>query len=57
MFRVSAQGRLNITCDFGLHGHLLTWDICLYRSCYIDPLKCSAWALTWELALAWDTMV
>jgi hypothetical protein len=29
----------------------------LYRSCYIDPLKCGTWALTWELALAWDSTV
>ena len=29
----------------------------LYRSCYIDPLKCGTWALTWEWALARDTTV
>ena len=29
----------------------------LYRSCYSGPLKCSAWALTREWALARDTMV
>ena len=29
----------------------------MYRSCYIDPLKCGTWALTREWALACDTMV
>ena len=29
--------------------------ICLYRSCYMDPLKCGTWALTREWALARDT--
>ena len=24
---------------------------------YIDPMKCSAWVLTREWALAWDTTV
>ena len=32
-------------------------SIRLYRSCYIDPLKCGTWGLTWEWALAWDTIV
>jgi hypothetical protein len=27
----------------------------LYRSCYIHPMKCSAWVLTREWALAQDT--
>ena len=47
--RVSAHEHLSITRGFGPHG--------LYRSCYIDPFKCSTWALTREWALAWDTMV
>ena len=34
-----------------------TRDITSYRSCYIDPLKCSTWALTREWALARDTTV
>ena len=40
--RVSAHGCLNITRDFGSHGHLLTRDqipIRLYISCYSGPLK------------------
>ena len=48
---VSAHGHLKLNCDFGLHGGLYTRDItfiCLYRSCYIDPLKCTTWALTRE---------
>ena len=43
--------RLNVTRDFGLHGRLHTLDINsihLYRSCYIDPLKCGTWALAWD---------
>ena len=38
----------------------LTRDILsirLYRSCYIDPLKCGTWALVREWALARDTTV
>ena len=38
----------------------LTWDqnpICLYRSCYSGPLKCSTWVLTQEWVLAWDTRI
>ena len=40
--------------------YCITWDITsirLYRSCYIDPLKCGTWALTREWASARDTMV
>ena len=33
------------------------FSIRLYRSCYIDLLKCSTWALTQEWALAQDTVV
>ena len=29
----------------------------LYGSCYIDSLKCGAWALTWEWVNALATMV
>ena len=32
-------------------------SICLYRSCYIDPLKCSTWAFARERALAQDPTV
>ena len=32
-------------------------SIFLYRSCYIEPLKCGTWALTWEWVLARDTTV
>ena len=46
---VSAHGRLNITCDFRPAWVLIiTQDINsirLYRSCYIDPLKCGTWVL------------
>ena len=59
--RVSARshGRLNLTRDFGLHGHLpgIKNPICLYRSCYSGPSKCGTWALTREWALAQDTTV
>ena len=30
---------------------------CLYRTCYIDPLKWGTWALTQEWALAQDNTV
>ena len=51
--RVSTHGSLNITCEFGPHGRLPGIKIsCLYRSCYIDSLKCSTWVLTREWALA-----
>ena len=33
------------------------FSIRLYRSCYIDCLKCGTWVLTREWALAWDTTV
>ena len=55
---------LNITQDYGPHEclpgiHVYTCinTIHLYGSCYIDPLKCSAWALTWEWVLARNTTV
>ena len=32
-------------------------SIRLYRSCYIDSLKCGAWAFTQKWALAQDTTV
>ena len=38
---ISAHGRSNITCDFGLHGRLpRIKSHTLYRSCYSGPLKC-----------------
>ena len=49
--RVCTHGHLNINCDLSPHAWALTWDITsihLYRSYYIDPLKCSTWALTLE---------
>ena len=53
--RISTHGHLNITHKFGPHGRLpgIKNSVCLYRSCYIDPLKWGTWALTWEWALAW----
>ena len=48
--QVNGRGRLNITCDFGPHGHLPSQNsIHLYRSCYSGPLKCGMWALNYLL--------
>ena len=55
--KVSAHGHLNISHNFGPHGHLPGLRdincIHLYGSCYIDLLKCGRWVLTQE----WDTIV
>ena len=58
VFRVSAHGCLNITCDFGPHGCLPGIKIqCLIRSYYSGPLKHSTRVLTREWTLARDTKV
>ena len=40
MSRVSAHGCLNITRDFGPHGHLSRIKIPYNRSCYSGTMKC-----------------
>ena len=40
--QVIAHGHLNVTYDFGPHGCLPgIWFPCLFRNCYIVPLKCA----------------
>ena len=48
VFRVSAHGHLNTSCDFGPHDCLPRIYIAYVEAnCYIDPLT---WALIWVLA-------
>ena len=51
--RISAHGRLNVTCNLARMG---AYPGCkLHRSCYIDPLTCSTWALTQD-TLVYNTI-